>query len=243
MNHLRSLVNALRIQTFGLSFLFILPIIFAESAFGENVKEGHLQQLGNKQHPPIEFSILQTRPHTKAGKFALGIGASGMNNDPFLNSSGFMAWTGLYFTENLGINLNFWRTFNTNSSAQDAAIIYVGYGANNNPISNLLTAELLVSALYGKVSLLGLKILHFDAHFLAGGGIIIAANGQSISPVLGIGQQLFITHFLSLRVDYRFFYFKEDIVERTKAGSTFGQVIGNRMNLTGVFTIGACLSI
>jgi len=75
--------------------------------------------------------------------------------------------------------------------------------------------DLLWSPIYGKFSLFGEMILHFDTYVAAGGGVFATDAGPYGAANLGIGQRWFLSEWLVLRLEYRNYFFAED-----RAGET-----------------------
>jgi hypothetical protein len=74
-------------------------------------------------------------------------------------------------------------------------------------------------------------------HLLAGGGVFNTENGYFGSASGGVGQQFFVTQWLSLSVDYRMMWYRERIIERTVT-SQIGQEIGQRDNFNHTINLG-----
>jgi outer membrane beta-barrel protein len=63
--------------------------------------------------------------------------------------------------------------------------------------------------LYGKISLLGDTILHFDTYLTAGPGIFGTDAGLAPAVNIGIGQRYFLTDWLVVRIEVRNYVFIE----------------------------------
>jgi outer membrane beta-barrel protein len=70
-------------------------------------------------------------------------------------------------------------------------------------------ADLNWSPIYGKLSLFGEGILHFDTYLTAGAGVFGTDAGTSPAVNIGIGQRYFITDWLVARVELRDYIFVE----------------------------------
>jgi len=183
------------------------------------------------------LSVVQNRAYTKAGRMSLGLTIGTVNNDPFKNSYTLGGKIGYNFSEYLSLNVMAQKVFNTDSSAYAALVTASGFGSNSNPIQAIYGADLTWNVLYGKLSVLGMAIVHFDLYLFGGAGIIAADNGNSFAPWIGIGQQAFLTQFMTLSLDYRVYRFDETIKELFRP-ATLGQVVGNRTNYSGAVTLG-----
>src|SRR5262249_6439042 len=82
----------------------------------------------------------------------------------------------------------------------------------NRP-SSFFGLEGAYSPLYGKLSLVGKKIIYYDMHVFAGAGATKTEVGTLFTPGGGIGQQIYITRWASILMDYRIQYFKHHPVE------------------------------
>ena len=69
--------------------------------------------------------------------------------------------------------------------------------------------DLLWAPLYGKISLFGEGILHFDVYLAAGGGVFQTDEGTSPAFNFGIGQRFFLTDWLVARVELRDYIFPD----------------------------------
>ena len=65
------------------------------------------------------------------------------------------------------------------------------------------------SPIYGKISLLGESIVHFDTYFSAGGGIFGTDSGANPSVNFGVGQRYFFNDWLVGRVELRDYVFMD----------------------------------
>lgn len=64
--------------------------------------------------------------------------------------------------------------------------------------------------IYGKLSLFGEAILHFDTYLTLGGGVFGTNNGANPAGNVGIGQRYFVTDWLVVRLEFRNYFFAED---------------------------------
>jgi outer membrane beta-barrel protein len=183
------------------------------------------------------LTVIQNRTYTKAGRFNLGLSAGTVANDPFLTSYTYGLIGGYNFSEYLSASILYWKATNSPSSAATAFVNTVGYGVNSNPISSLIGGEVTWSVLYGKLSLLGMAIIHFDFYLFGGVGQLSTQNGNYITPWIGVGEQVFMTHSLTLSLDYRMLRYNENIVELYNP-ATLGQVVANKNTYAGAFTLG-----
>ena len=94
-----------------------------------------------------------------------------------------------------------------------------------------------MSLLYGKLSLLGASIVHYDMHLSAGAGAHMTETGTYFAPSIGIGQRFYVSKNTSIRFDYRLLYYKERIIEKI-VPTKLGEVRGERDNFTSSISLG-----
>ena len=75
--------------------------------------------------------------------------------------------------------------------------------------------DLTWAPLYGKLSVLGEGILHFDTFLTGGPGIFVTDLGVAPAFNIGIGQRYFLTKWLVARVELRNYVFIEERNERS----------------------------
>ncbi len=201
--------------------------------------------------PDMDLNVVQHRIYTKAWKLSLETMAGSFSGDPFVTTWAYGAKLGYYFGEYLGVHALYWKFSNSFNSAYSTLVSATaesappGYGSNSNEMQSLKGSEVTWSLLYGKLSLLGKAIIHFDLFLLAGAGILNANTGatkgeQNFSTFAywpGIGQQFYFTPWLALRGDYRMMIYYEDVVERNTP-SKIGTVSNNKQTFAPVFTVG-----
>ena len=233
-----------------LSLALILSThIFANHAFAEKVdssaKESDKERVNVDsvkekywaRGDQTELGVVQNRTYTKAKKFELGVFGGFTSSDPFLDIRLVGASFGYHFTEYLGLNIVGWKTLVSPSSALKTFQDTRGATTNTNEPRAFYGAEGSASLIYGKLSLLGSVILHYDFHFLLGGGLTNTESGNYATGILGVGQQLYVGNSVSFRVDYRLMPYHEDIREKV-IPTKIGQVVGSRMNWSNTVTLG-----
>lgn len=202
----------------------------------ENVKNRYWNQ-GDED----SLGVVQNRVYTKKSKIEFHPFGGMMSADPFLDVYAFGGLLGYHFSEYLSVNALGWKHIVSNSSALDRLESDITTGApttaNLNRPQWFLGGEIQYSPIYGKLSLLGSAILYYDFHLLAGAGLTGTQNGQYVTPFIGIGQQIYLTQWAALRLDYRHMYYKEEVVERVRP-STLGSVIGKKSVWTSALSLG-----
>lgn len=172
------------------------------------------------------LGVVQNRLYSKAGRFSLGVTGGVAFSDPFLTTRTVGGNIGYYFNEFFGIHLIGWKDFVSASSALETFEESRGATANTNEPNYFAGTEASVSMIYGKLSLLGAKIIYYDLHGLIGGGVTDTESGLYATPHIGLGQRFFLSKLFSLRIDYRLQFYRETILEKeipTKLGQPQGQ--------------------
>ena len=98
-------------------------------------------------------------------------------------------------------------------------------------------AEGRASIVYGKLSLLGKMILYYDFYVNLGVGRFSTESGNPISPFGGLGQQIYLSRAVSLKLDFKEMWFKEDVLEKSN-GANKGKVATTRTNLSNTVYLG-----
>ncbi|MCM2278520.1 MAG: outer membrane beta-barrel domain-containing protein [Oligoflexia bacterium] len=195
-----------------------------------------------------EIGVVQNRLYSKAYKFEFGMFGGSLNTDPFLAVKTLGGSVGFHFSEYLAANVVAWKTYVGPSSAYDGfvATIQESEGVPAIPTTNdpkaYLGAEGEASILYGKLSLLGKAIIYYDLHLLGGLGVTSTQNGNYFTPSLGIGQQIYLSKEISVRLDYRAMTYRETLIARQSAADQAALVNAGegkpRTNWTHAVTLG-----
>jgi outer membrane beta-barrel protein len=218
----------------------------AKSREGERVSVDALRQKYWENVEEGDLRVVQNRIYTKAGKIEPGFFIGTIATDPFLSVKNWGFNLGIHINEEWAVNGLYWRDAVSQSSAQSQLRKDQGIEANTNPPRTFMGGEVVWSPIYGKLSLLGQAIIHYDLHMNAGAGVRDTASGRTTGLLFGIGQQVYLSKFAALKLDYRFLTFQEDLV--IKAGSTppAGMSVGDRIRRTNnsdVITLGVSFFI
>lgn len=203
----------------------------AERVNVDSIKEKYWAR-GNE----AELGVVQNRIYTKAKLFELGVLGGIQISDPFLSTKQFGLSLGYHFTEFVAVHAFAWKSWSSPSAALDT-MRSRGQEANINPIEAYYGAELAGSILYGKLSLMGKAIIHYDMHLLGGLGITKTESGACLTPHVGLGQQIYLSKRTSLKIDYRMMAYNEKILEKVVTPLLYREQ-GSRMNYTNAITFG-----
>ena len=189
------------------------------------------------------LEVVQNRTYTKAHRLIIeGMGGE-VGGDPFQTTVAGGVLAGFYFNEYLGVDVLYMKMSSSHSAAYNAFVNAAGFGVNSNPLNSLMGGELTASLLYGKLSLVGKAILHFDLMARAGIGKLSLTGTQPAqiqtptAPWIGVGQQLYLTHWLSLHLDWRMMFYSQNIVEQFQPDA-LGQVVGSSSVTANMITGG-----
>lgn len=213
-----------------------VPVNSAEQVDVNSIKEKYWAR-GDES----ELGVVQNRLYSKSRKVELSLFGGVTTSDPFLSIKNYGGSVGFHFSEYLAAEVMAWKYSASGSNALE--VLQDPTGANSNANINkpksFIGAEAVGSILYGKLSLLGQKIIYFDLHLAGGAGITATQNGSYFTPSVGIGQQVYLTQKLTLKIDYRLQRYNEEIIDRIKTLSpSFNKSIGSRVNFNNSIMIG-----
>jgi outer membrane beta-barrel protein len=207
---------------------------------------------------PEKLQIVQNRQNSKKGKLIVGAFLSPVVHDLFATTLGFGGSLGFGISEVFVIEA-LYAGFSDEYSSAESYLESQGatlstsdsnkvLRANVNFYNSLVGGQLLASLLYGKLSFLGLYILHFDLFALAGAGMLKTTaksdnpnypsstkTDSTIVPWLGVGALFYLTHSLVFRIDYKLWFYNENIYQAADQLSSGG----SRSVTTNQFNFGA----
>ena len=189
-----------------------------------------------------EIGVVQNRLYSKAGRYEFSLLGGLDMTDPFLTVYTFGGRIGYHFSEYFSLHLIGWKAFSGPSGTQQNLLStkspdQVGTALNTNEPRGFLGTEAQWSLLYGKLSLVGKSIIHYDLHFMAGLGAMKTETGTDFTQHVGVGQQFFLGKNTSLMIDYRLIHYHETINQKV-IPTQIGQPVGTRENYSNVITLG-----
>ncbi len=205
----------------------------------EKVDVEKLQEKYWAQGKEAEMGVVQNRRYSKAKRFDLGFQSGILSSDPFLSTHASGLTLGYSFSEFWGFRTLAWKSIAAGSSAR-RALEQTGKKASTNEPQGYVGAEAVFSPIYGKLSVLGKSIIHYDFHLLGGVGVTFLENPSYPSGLTGhagLGQQMFLGRNLALQVDYRMMVYREHLREK-EIPSRLGEDLGARTNFTHSITLG-----
>jgi outer membrane beta-barrel protein len=179
-----------------------------------------------------DVEVVQNRLYSKKHRLSLQGAVGTVTTDPFQSVKSLGGAVGFHFTETLGVNAVYKKYLVSDSSYMNELRQGLQPGAstnaNTNKPSSFMGGELQYSPLYGKISLSGSSIVHYDAHFLLGAGMTDTESGKYFTPTVGFGPQFYLSNTFAIRLDYRLAIFKEDVPNKVLVNS--GPVAFSRTN-------------
>ncbi len=149
-----------------------------------------------------DLHSIHKKLYTKRGRHEISLGLGG------IPSHGGYGLATASYTYHMFENLGFeaasggWA-FQTNTSGK--FLFYQG--------------SLAFSPLYGKLSLFTWGVANFDIYVIGGAGVVSYTNqtlGSSFMGNIGLGQRFFINDFLSVRVEYRDYLYKQNVLNSAR---------------------------
>jgi len=164
----------------------------------EKIKEKYWAQGEESQ-----LGVVQNRTYSKKEKIQIGLLGGRSMDDPFLSVNLLGGNISYNVSEFWGFSLLGW---NYSVSPSNALNVLRAGGKESNSITpkSYIGSEVSGSFLYGKLSLVGAKIIYYDMHFTLGGGATaIEGDSAAMTVSMGLGQRFYLSENMSFRMDYR----------------------------------------
>ena len=187
-----------------------------------------------------DFSVVQNRLYTKAGRLALSLQYGTLVNDPWSEGPTVSGSLGYYFSERFGIEGHFQKT----NSVDNKALVNLksqSGTANHSKIVGYQGLSANWVPFYAKMSVLNGSIIYFDMAISPGLGVstyeqqLRAGNQTKSAPTasLDITQSFFFSKYAAFRVDYKNRWFQEDVVSFNTGASVTTETAQTSMLLFG----------
>jgi len=188
-----------------------------------------------------DFSVVQNRLYTKAGRAYLNLDWGNIVNDAYSQGHITNFEAGYYFSERWGASLNYESFDLRNNDSTDAFITQYAATPDYNRTKNYTGASLIWVPFYAKMSFMDSKILYFDMQFAAGVGnrtyTIARDTGDIDKTTLGyhfdFSQHLFFSNHWALRLDLKNEWASEER-QHFKTNSSLGALSNNTLNDTSL---------
>lgn len=203
------------IRTFQLS-LFQLIALFTFCSLNVSSIQAAESTLEDqlKSYDRDDIHSIHKKLYTKRGRHEFTLGAGGI-----VSNGGLGLFT-------LGYTYHFFENFGFEAATGGYAF---QTGGNSTKLL-FYQGSLTFSPLYGKMSLFTWAVMNFDLYFVGGAGAVKYSglrDGSSFMGNIGIGERLFINDYLSVKVEYRDYIYKQQVTNADR-------VIHNHSILAGV---------
>lgn len=221
---MRSILRCLHVIVLGLVVvgvgLLASPTqVMAQDEPAANTLDGDLNNTWGERR---DIRVIQHRLYEKVGRHQITLSGGIIPNNPFVDYYPIGLRYGYYLIESLALELGGSYIGDTFSSQGDLEAFLSGAGVNVDLLDQQMwRASMGVSwsPFYGKIAILGLKLVHFDLHFGAGFGVVgvesITENRLTTESEfkpegnLGAGFNFFISDMFSIGLDYRQYLFQK----------------------------------
>lgn len=190
-----------------------------------------------RQEYTTQLQIVQNRAFPKKHRFGIGLSASMISTDPFLNVKGFGGDLNFYISEMFALQALGWVDKVSPSTALKMFETNNGYTVNSNFPKWFAGVGLLWIPIYGKLNLLDSGIIYYDLHTGVHGGMRGTDSGNNVAFSWTIGQDIFLNRHFTLKVDYRLLFFKQKILEKVLP-ATLGNVLSEPTEFSHVMSLG-----
>jgi outer membrane beta-barrel protein len=159
------------------------------------------------------MDVVQNRRYTKKGRWETALRYGFWSDDAFQDQKSVGLSLGYHLSEFLSFH-GFYSTISASNNQAFSAATTAANGNTSlipivNPSKSVMGAEARGSLVYGKLSLLGSRIIYYDLNTVLGLTSHKANVGTSIGYFLGLGQQFFLSRTWFVGVDWRLIWHKD----------------------------------
>lgn len=177
-----------------------------------------------------DFSVVQNRLYSKAGRFALSAQYGNLINDPWSDGPGFSGSLAYYFSERLGLEGHYQVINSVDNEATKSLKQNQGGAPNHSKLVGYQGVSLNWVPFYAKMSVLNSQIIYFDMAISPGLGVtqyeqqrVTGSHVGQSAPTfsLDVTQSFFFSKYFAFRVDFRNRWFQEEKI-RFQTGEKIG---------------------
>lgn len=166
-----------------------------------------------------DFNVVQNRLFSKAGRLGLTLNYGMYVGEPWSKGPTYGASLNYFFNERYGVEFAYSKT---DSSDNDATVKLKQQSGspNHTKLKGYYGVGFNWVPFYAKMSFLNSSIVYFDMSITPGVGIVSyeqqKEEGNAMQNTVGfslaITQHFFLTKWLALRLDYKNYWYNEDMV-------------------------------
>ncbi|MCB0421867.1 MAG: outer membrane beta-barrel domain-containing protein [Bdellovibrionales bacterium] len=188
--------------------------------------------------PFNDIAVIQRKYLPKTHRFETGIGGMFGLNNAFFSNYGLSLRMSYYFTEKVGIELNYLYLSSSTRDVTDNL-------RNNQDINtkSIVTPDSFYGAafkwvpIYGKMAFLNEIVVPFDTYFAPGFGMTQIKDGDSVPTLfLGTGQMFAVSKKMAFRWDFVWNIYSADVATGDKNSSTTTSKLQNDLFISAGVT-------
>ncbi|MEY4617109.1 MAG: hypothetical protein RJB66_2069 [Pseudomonadota bacterium] len=169
-----------------------------------------------------DISIIQKKFLPKSYRFQLYGGLNFLTNNPFFDTYGVNARLNFFFTETIGLELNYWRhKVSDRLVTSDLSSKYNITTKTMLSSNGYMGASLLFVPFYGKMTFMDKRIIPYDLYVSVGGGVTETSYIDKAAPSvhLGAGEIFALSKSLAWRWDFSNVQYTAKVPEVSTTGA------------------------
>lgn len=197
-----------------------------------------------------DFSVVQNRTYSKAGRLALSAQYGVLSNDPYSDATVFNGALTYYFSERLGLELG--ASFLDSEDNKSVEYFKNQFRAtpDHGKVMSFYGAALVWVPFYAKMSVLNSEIIYFDMQISPGLGVTTydqqlhsSAEIEKTSPTLtlDVTQHFFLNKNFAARFDFKNRWFQEEVISAGRSGAggvTAGEKVKDELTHISLLLVG-----
>lgn len=191
-----------------------------------------------------DFNVVQNRTFSKTNKLALTLDYGMYVSEPWSKGPTYGVDLGYFFSERYGVELQYSKTDSSDNDATQSLKQNQGGAPNHDKMKGYYGVGFNWVPFYAKMSFLNSSILYFDMSITPGVGVmqyqeqLVDGNVDKTAPAvsLAITQHFFLAKWVALRLDYKNFWYNQDVVTYQVQNRTTTNQLHNESLLLGGFT-------